>query len=267
MTETSPVTFSGYSSDPLEVRHSTIGFPADHTEVEMQSKHFKLYSQFFPFFFIVVGKGESSERRGWNRSCQYARRTLDSRLFDYVDVLGRRRQDQRNHFTRSLVADRVIFFQWKILTFYQHFLKINIKRDIAVIDENGYGQIVGRAKDMLIRGGNHLLSTISSFISVFFFHCLLTFWIGENVYPREIEEILHTHPSVAEVHVSLYSFHVIWSSISLFILFRFENPKVIGVPDKRLGEEVCAWVRLRSNCVATEDELRSFCRDKVLFLS
>ena len=44
MTETSPVTFSGYSSDPLEVRHSTIGFPADHTEVEMEYKHFELYS-------------------------------------------------------------------------------------------------------------------------------------------------------------------------------------------------------------------------------
>jgi acyl-CoA synthetase (AMP-forming)/AMP-acid ligase II len=86
-------------------------------------------------------------------------------------------------------------------------------RDIAVIDEKGYGQIVGRAKDMLIRG-------------------------GENVYPREIEELLHTHPAVAEAHV-------------------------IGVPDMRLGEEVCAWIRLRAGHTVTEDEMKAFCKEKV----
>ena len=81
------------------------------------------------------------------------------------------------------------------------------------MDEKGYGQIVGRAKDMLIRG-------------------------GENVYPREIEELLHTHPAVAEAHV-------------------------IGVPDMRLGEEVCAWIRLRSGHTVTEDEMKEFCKEKV----
>ena len=73
-----------------------------------------------------------------------------------------------------------------------------------MIDEFGYGQIVGRAKDMLIRGGIYwfIKSSFSLFdalhIKYFFIHLIKT---GENVYPREIEELLHTHPAVAEVHV------------------------------------------------------------------
>ena len=66
--------------------------------------------------------------------------------------------------------------------------------DLAIMDDDGYVQIVGRIKDMIIRG-------------------------GENVYPREIEEFLYTHPSVADV-------------------------QVIGVPDARYGEEIMAWIRL-----------------------
>jgi fatty-acyl-CoA synthase len=58
---------------------------------------------------------------------------------------------------------------------------------------------------------------------------------GENIYPREIEERLYEHPAVMEV-------------------------QVVGVPDRRLGEEVLAWVKLKSGCTVTEDELRSFCR-------
>jgi fatty-acyl-CoA synthase len=58
---------------------------------------------------------------------------------------------------------------------------------------------------------------------------------GENIYPREIEERLYEHPAVMEV-------------------------QVVGVPDRRLGEEVLAWVKLKSGCQATEDELRAFCR-------
>jgi fatty-acyl-CoA synthase len=59
---------------------------------------------------------------------------------------------------------------------------------------------------------------------------------GENIYPREIEECLHARPAVAEVHV-------------------------VGVPDPRLGEEVCAWVKLRRGAAAAEEELRAFCRE------
>jgi fatty-acyl-CoA synthase len=82
-------------------------------------------------------------------------------------------------------------------------------RDLAVILPNGYGQIVGRIKDMVIRG-------------------------GENLYPREIEEMLHTHPDVLEAYV-------------------------IGVPDERLGEELCAWVRGD----VTKEGLRQFCKGRV----
>ena len=85
--------------------------------------------------------------------------------------------------------------------------------DLAIMHENGYVNISGRMKDMIIRG-------------------------GENIYPREIEEFLYTHPKVSEV-------------------------QVIGVPDIKYGEEVCAWVRLRDEQTATEDELREFCRGQI----
>jgi fatty-acyl-CoA synthase len=87
--------------------------------------------------------------------------------------------------------------------------------DLAVMRADGYFSITGRAKDMIIRG-------------------------GENVSPREIEELLHTHPDVAEA-------------------------QVIGIPDERLGEIVVAWVRLRSGATADEEELRAHCRQKLAY--
>ncbi len=85
--------------------------------------------------------------------------------------------------------------------------------DLATMDDDGYVRIVGRIKDMVIRG-------------------------GENIYPREIEEFLYTHPAVADV-------------------------QVIGVPDERYGEELMAWVVLRSGASLTQDELREFCAGKI----
>ena len=85
--------------------------------------------------------------------------------------------------------------------------------DLATLDEDGYCKITGRLKDMIIRG-------------------------GENVYPREIEEFLYTHPKIADV-------------------------QVIGVPDSRVGEEVMAWVLLKAGQSATEDEVRDFCRGQI----
>ncbi len=85
--------------------------------------------------------------------------------------------------------------------------------DIAVLDDTGYCQIVGRVKDMLIRG-------------------------GENIFPREIEEFLFQHPDV-------------------------ESAEVIGVPDKQYGEEICAWIKLRPGHVASEQDMRDFCRDNI----
>jgi fatty-acyl-CoA synthase len=85
--------------------------------------------------------------------------------------------------------------------------------DLAALDADGYCNITGRLKDMLIRG-------------------------GENVYPREIEEFLYRHPKVQAV-------------------------QVFGVPDKKYGEEVCAWIQLRPAATATEDEIREFCRGQI----
>ena len=85
--------------------------------------------------------------------------------------------------------------------------------DVGMIDQQGYGSIVGRIKDMVIRG-------------------------GENIYPREIEEFLFTHPKVADV-------------------------QVVGLPDSRMGEELCAWIRLTPGETCIEDEIRDFCRDRI----
>jgi fatty-acyl-CoA synthase len=85
--------------------------------------------------------------------------------------------------------------------------------DLAVLDAQGYCNIVGRLKDMIIRG-------------------------GENIYPREIEEFLYRHPAVFDV-------------------------AVVGVPDAKYGEAVCACIRLRSGVAVTEDEIREFCRGQI----
>ena len=87
--------------------------------------------------------------------------------------------------------------------------------DLAVIDADGYCRIVGRLKDMIIRG-------------------------GENVYPREIEEFLYTHPKVQDV-------------------------QVFGVPDAKFGEQVCAWIRLREGCAASEAEIQDYCRHHLAY--
>jgi fatty-acyl-CoA synthase len=85
--------------------------------------------------------------------------------------------------------------------------------DLGTMNEHGYVRITGRIKDMIIRG-------------------------GENIYPREIEEFLYTHPNVSEV-------------------------QVFGVPDLKMGEEVCAWIQLRDGQTATEEEIREYCKGQI----
>jgi fatty-acyl-CoA synthase len=85
--------------------------------------------------------------------------------------------------------------------------------DLATIDEDGYCNIVGRIKDMVIRG-------------------------GENVYPREIEEFLFRHPKVEAV-------------------------QVVGVPDQKYGEELCAWIKLKAAESATAEEIQAFCKGQI----
>lgn len=85
--------------------------------------------------------------------------------------------------------------------------------DLGTVDENGYLKITGRLKDMIIRG-------------------------GENIYPREIEEFLYTHPAVKDV-------------------------QVVGVPSVKYGEEVMAFIQLREGFTVTSDELMEYCKGKI----
>jgi fatty-acyl-CoA synthase len=87
--------------------------------------------------------------------------------------------------------------------------------DLAVMDEDGYVKITGRAKDMIIRG-------------------------GENVYPREIEEFLYTHPEVSDV-------------------------QVYGVPDERYGEQVAAAVKKKPDADLTEEDVKEYCRENIAY--
>jgi fatty-acyl-CoA synthase len=85
--------------------------------------------------------------------------------------------------------------------------------DLATLDADGCGNIVGRIKDMVIRG-------------------------GENVYPREIEEYLYRHPAIADV-------------------------SVIGVPDPKFGEELCAWIIRKPGEKLTAEMVRDFCQGQI----
>lgn len=85
--------------------------------------------------------------------------------------------------------------------------------DIATMNEQGFCKIVGRSKDMIIRG-------------------------GENIYPAELEDFFHTHPKVQEV-------------------------QVVGVKDDRMGEEICACIRLKDGEETTAEEMKAFCKGKV----
>ncbi len=85
--------------------------------------------------------------------------------------------------------------------------------DLATLDEEGYCSIVGRIKDLVIRG-------------------------GENIYPREVEEFFYGHPAIEDV-------------------------QVVGLPDPKYGEELCAWIRLRPGASASEEDIRAFARGKI----
>jgi fatty-acyl-CoA synthase len=85
--------------------------------------------------------------------------------------------------------------------------------DLATMDEDGYCNIVGRIKDMVIRG-------------------------GENIYPREIEEFLFRHPDIEAV-------------------------QVVGVPDVKYGEELCAWVQLKAGSNASDEDIKAFCKGQI----
>ena len=85
--------------------------------------------------------------------------------------------------------------------------------DLGTVDDEAYGNVVGRIKDMVIRG-------------------------GENIYPREVEEFLFRHPKIRDV-------------------------QVVGIPDDKYGEELCAWVILHEKASITADDIRDFCTGQI----
>ena len=85
--------------------------------------------------------------------------------------------------------------------------------DLGTLDKEGYCRITGRLKNMIIRG-------------------------GENIYPREIEEYLYTHPNIIDVHV-------------------------FGVPDEKYGEEIAAWIKIREKPKITEGDIKKYCKGKI----
>ena len=85
--------------------------------------------------------------------------------------------------------------------------------DLGTMNENDYFKITGRSKDLIIRG-------------------------GENIYPRDIEEFLYTHPAISEV-------------------------QVIGIPDRKYGEQVMAWVKLKPGATSSTEAIREFCKGRI----
>jgi len=85
--------------------------------------------------------------------------------------------------------------------------------DLATMNEHDYCKITGRSKDLIIRG-------------------------GENIYPRDIEEFLYTHPAISEV-------------------------QVIGIPDRKYGEQVMAWIKLRPGATSSTEAIREFCKGRI----
>jgi len=87
--------------------------------------------------------------------------------------------------------------------------------DLGIMDSQGYTEVVGRIKDMIIRG-------------------------GENIYPREVEEFLYSHPAIKEV-------------------------QVFSVPEEKFGEQVCAWIELNDHSEADAEAIKNYCRDKISY--
>jgi fatty-acyl-CoA synthase len=167
MTETSPVSFQSSTSDPVDVRVSTVGGIHPHVEVKLVDTDGR-----------IVPRGQTGEllTRGYSVMLGYW--NDPDRTGEAIDAAG-----------------------------WMH------TGDLATLDEHGHCNIVGRLKDMVIRG-------------------------GENIYPREVEEFLYRHPKIQDV-------------------------QVIGVPDVKYGEELCAWIIARPDTDLTEAEVVEFCNGQI----
>ncbi|CAN5451312.1 AMP-binding protein [soil metagenome] len=174
MTETSPVSCQTRAGDDLEHRTETIGQVHPHVEIKVVD----------PVSGATMARGETGElcTRGYSVMLGYwpiNEPEGDAKTAEAID------------------ADA-----------WMHTC------DLAVMRDDGYCVVVGRIKDMVIRG-------------------------GENIYPREIEEFLYTHPDIEDV-------------------------QVVGVPDQKYGEELCAWIKLRSGSASLDaDAVRAFATGKL----
>ncbi|HEY3527897.1 MAG TPA: AMP-binding protein [Nocardioides sp.] len=174
MTETSPVSTQTRTDDDLDRRTATIGRVHPHVEIKI----------------VDPATGETVERGQPGEFCTRG----------YSVMLGY--WPLHDEGGRQKTAEAIDADGW------MH------TGDLAEMREDGYCNIVGRIKDMVIRG-------------------------GENVYPREIEEFLYGHPDIEDV-------------------------QVIGVPDEKYGEELCAWIRLREGAEPLDaDKVREFCTGKL----
>jgi fatty-acyl-CoA synthase len=178
MTETSPVSCQTLIDDDLERRTSSIGRAHPHVEIKIVD----------PETGDEVERGQPGEfcTRGY------------SVMLGYWDGDERTSADARSKYNREAIDSDG----------WMH------TGDLAVMREDGYCNVVGRIKDMVIRG-------------------------GENVYPREIEEFLYTHPDI-------------------------EDAQVIGVPDAKYGEEICAWIRMKPDRPTLDvDAVKAFATGKL----
>jgi fatty-acyl-CoA synthase len=178
MTETSPVSCQTLIDDDLERRTSSIGRAHPHVEIKIVD----------PETGDEVQRGQPGEfcTRGY------------SVMLGYWDGDERPSADARSKYNREAIDSDG----------WMH------TGDLAVMREDGYCNVVGRIKDMVIRG-------------------------GENVYPREVEEFLYTHADI-------------------------EDAQVIGVPDEKYGEEICAWIRMKPDRPALDvDAVKAFATGKL----
>jgi fatty-acyl-CoA synthase len=178
MTETSPVSCQTLIDDDLERRTSSVGRAHPHVEIKIVD----------PETGYEVERGQPGEfcTRGY------------SVMLGYWDGDERPSADARSKYNREAIDSDG----------WMH------TGDLAVMREDGYCNVVGRIKDMVIRG-------------------------GENVYPREVEEFLYTHPDI-------------------------EDAQVIGVPDEKYGEEICAWIRMKPDRPALDvDAVKAFATGKL----
>lgn len=179
MTETSPASFLGMRSDSLETRSSSVGYPLDHIEVRLDNDRIIMIDETNRSYIYRIFRSKSSIPSP-KRLYQSIQRenfgpavTIPCCTTGTIQLWRKKLLPKTDGFDQGLYK---LIEHLARLSFIIIFPWITI-RDLCQLNERGYAKIVGRMKDMIIRG-------------------------GENIYPREIEEVLNTHPDVQDAQVS-----------------------------------------------------------------